>query len=281
MNENDALYYTVRVGESPYSDSLKIDAKGLVTFLSTNNFQPGTPPEIGFYQLQLTVDDVETLWQTVEMVKFEEVDTSAAMPDEGEGTRVITVVKDNNTVAKLVGQRDSAPTGFKELEEKLRDVGARVRQEPVSALQMGVSLTQQELRHDETLEIVIRFSNPGRDPIVFANPLYVETLHAGFFELDVLRSDIPLQNLRDHHRFNHRLNYSNLTLIEPSESRDKEVIELIGGSAVQITLRIIISWPAGEYNLQILFACQKEKIKKDEVLVGEIDSLPLPIKVVP
>lgn len=279
MHENDALYYTVRVGETPYSDSLKIDVNGVATFLSTNNFQPGAPPEIGSYALSLAEYVVEDIWRTLEEINFEEIDTSAAMPEEGEGTRVITLVQENKTAAKLVGQRDVAPAGFKELEEKLLPVVAEVRQHPVSALRMSVDFTKDEVRRGEPVRIVVVLSNPGKDPIVFANPIHVEALNIGFLELDGLRSDIPLLDLRDQHHFSEKLNQTHLTEFLPESYEEKEAMDLPPGVTVQLTLQITMNWPAGEYNVQLLYACQRDMIGEEQVFGGQIDSPLSTIKV--
>lgn len=279
MHENDSLYYTVRVGELPYSDSLKIDAKGVATFLSTNNFQVGVPSEIGSYHLPLENEAVEELWRMLEAVKFEEIDTSGCRPEEGEGTRVITVVKDNKTVAKLVGQRDPAPAGYKELEEKFKEVVKQVRLHPASALRMETTFVQGEVRRGESVQVILAFSNPGQDPITFANPICMEKLKIGFLEIDALRSDIPLIELRDQHHFNLSLNQKNLVEFVPEPRKDQEALMLSPGEVVQCTLKVPINWPGGEYGVHLIYACQRAMIGEVQVFEGQIDSLSLPIKV--
>ena len=166
MSEKDAIYYTVAVGEGPYSESLKITKQGNATFLSTNNFKSGLAPEIGYYELELEREIVKDLWQTMIDVGFAEIDTSTAMPEEGEGTRMITVTQENRSIAKLIGQRDAPPAGFKELEEELLGIMEQVRKHSVSALRMDFSLSQTETRTGEPMEIVLTFSNPGKQPLL-------------------------------------------------------------------------------------------------------------------
>jgi hypothetical protein len=279
MHENDALYYTVRAGDTPCSESLKIDYNGMATFLSTNNFQPGTKPEIGSYALRLEDGMISDLWRTVETINFAEIDTSGALPDEGDGTRTITIVRENLAVSKLVGKRDAAPPGFRELEDKLLTVTDQVRWHPVSALRMEVSFAQNEIQHDEMLQIDLILSNPGKEPILFANPVYIEDLGIGFLELDGLRSDLPLLELRDQHHSSEKLNQTSFSGFTPESLKKQEAIEMHPGKSIKGTLRVSINWPAGEYNTRLSYACRTNMIGDKRIFEGEIDSQQIPLKI--
>ncbi len=279
MHENDALYYTVRAGDTPCSESLKIDVEGFATFLSTNNFQPGTIPEIGSYALKLENGVADDIWRTVETINFAEIDTSDALPDEGDGTRTITIVRENLAVSKLVGKRDAAPSGFRELEEKFLIVVNQVRRHPVSALRMEVSFAQNKIQRGEMLQIDLILSNPGKKPILCANPVYIENLGIGFLELDGLRSDLPLLELRDQHHRSEQLNHNRFSGFTPEPLKEQEAVELHPGEAIKATLRVSINWPAGEYKTRLSYACRTNMIGDKRVFEGEIDSQQIPLKV--
>jgi len=276
MAQNDRITYRITLGHLPYSQQVVIDGDGSVSHTSSGNFLPGSPPEIGTYNIRIDTPSLKKILDMIDKERFSAIDTSACQPEEGEGIRMIRVERGGASTTKLIGQRDRAQAGFLPLETELKEWMARARSGPQQVERMEFRLTQDVVSRGQPLKLHLAITNVGKEMLRTVNPIFVKSLGAGVFELEGVRSDLAVTELRNEHLYMEELDIRNLETMEPESAKTHWVLELEPGGSVRMNLSLEIAWAPGEYRVRPHFACDLENVHGVKVTWGQI--LPAPTK---
>jgi hypothetical protein len=119
--------------------------------------------------------------------------------------------------------------------------------------------------------------NPGSETIRIPHP---ETWpqEGAQFELVGIRSDLPAEQLRNHHQRFQPLTQQNIQDLQPSDVTPPR-ITLSLRARLAMTLGVVLDWPPGQYETKYSFLCATYDREDKQVCRGEIVSTRFNVKV--
>lgn len=237
------ISYWSNEDDDAFATEIEIDETGNATLSRPSNVLDVNKP-IGIFKSQLEVHEVEYLYTMVVSERFESI-AGAAEAEPGEIIREIRYSNLENKKEIFISSSESAPAPeqFDEVEEYILSLADKIIKSPVSSLGLNVKPIGVN-KQSSALELSLSVRNLGKTTLRLPRPGSDNSM-----ELVLMRNDIPIEKLEDHHRISIPLNKSNLMFEDESAER----IELVAGDELNVSANVAGPIDAGTYDALVIF----------------------------
>jgi len=271
---NPEIRYESCAADAFFPLELTISSQGLATLRVGSNRDKPQVSNAGVFEARLVPPQYAKLVAALRAPAFSAIENPGPLYP-GAVVRTLKIQEQGREeVMRYVGESGPTPPAFASAEAEALEVAAIVRQHPVQAVAMRVGALPTECRRGQAIELSVTFANPGAQPIQLHHPS-AWSEQTATLDMVGLRSDIPLAELRDHHRKVQPLEQKTLERMEPTQE-DGPRIPLAPGKHVTLTFRVTPDWPQGRYAVQLCFASAILDERGEEVMRFEVLSAKFP-----
>lgn len=242
--------------EISYSDStfelfLSIDAAGAARLtIGSNRADPGFD-KLGLFQGHISPQRLDQLAADMRAAEFQKIDNPESALS-GEPVQQLRLKEADQEIMKWAAYSTPPPPAFISMEERLLAVARELRKHPTLAIAVGSRSFPSHLERDEPVQITLWVSNPGTNVLKLQHPRDWSRDVANL-RLMALRSDIPMEELAQHHQRLTDVGVADIVDIQGGQV-EKHFLTLPPGQTVFYSVNLKPDWPPGRYNVEIFFA---------------------------
>jgi len=254
---------------------LSIKPDGLATLsIGSNRSNPDMGP-VGVFRRKLDSADLTPLLASLRTSGFKGIQ-NPEFALSGEAVSRLSIKEEGQAeVMKWARLRMPVSPEFQAAESQAKAVVTLVREFPVQAVALQLTGLPAEIQRGNSLGGNIAITNAGAETIQIPAPenWTPQTIR---LRLTGVRSDIPLEDLQEHHQKIEELS-SKLVQNAQGAKPSKPMVALPANQRLVLPFKLTLDWPAGKYDVQICLSLpvtdQKGNLEMDCELLSKTHPL--------